>query len=108
MYTEKLKQEKDDLSNSNFRVNMAFEQLIRVPSVDFSRPTTEEDEKRKYEIADNIATELIANLSPEDRLDVFNNVRSRLESALKSQVEDMAYKLENETKYFENLKNIIY
>lgn len=108
MYTEKLKQEKNDLSNSNFRVNMAFEQLNRVPSVNFDRPTTEEHEKRKAEIADNTANELIANLSPEDRLDVFNNIRSRLENALKLQVEDMAYRLESETKYFENLKNIIY
>ena len=105
MYTEKLEQERP---LSTFKLDMAFEQIDKPKSFAFDRPTTEEHEKRKREIADNIATELIANLSPEDRFDVFNYVRSRLENALKSQVEEMAYKLESEGKYFEALRNLIY
>ena len=105
MYTEKLEQERPV---STFKVDMAFEQINRPKNLAFDRPTTEEHEKRKHEIADNIATELISNLSPEDRLDVFSNVRSRLENALKSQVEDMACKLESDVKYFEALRNLIY
>ncbi len=105
MYTEKLEQERP---LSTFKIDMAFEQVNRPKSFAFDRPTTEEHEKIKHEIADSIANELIANLSPEDRFDVFNNVRSRLENALKSQVEEMAYKLESEGKYFEALRNLIY
>ena len=85
MCTEKLDQERPV---STFKVDMAFEQINRPKNFAFDRTTTEEHEKRKHEIADNIATELIANLSPEDRFDVFNNVRSRLENVLKSQVEE--------------------
>ena len=105
MYTEKLEQESPV---STFKLDMAFEQINRPKNFAFDRPTTEEHEKRKHEIADNIATELIANLSPEDRFDVFNQVRTQLEIALKEQAEEMAYKIESDSKYFELLRNLIY
>lgn len=105
MYGEKVEQER---LMPTIKLDMAFEQINRPKSVNFDRPTTEEHEKRKHEIANDISDSLISNLSPEDRFDVFNNVRSRLESALKSQVEEMAYKLESDSKYFEGLRNLIY
>jgi hypothetical protein len=105
MYGEKVEQER---LMPTIKLDMAFEQINRPKSVIFDRPTTEEHEKRKHEIANDISDSLIANLSPEDRFDVFNNIRSRLESALKSQVEEMAYRLQSDSKYFEGLKNLIY
>ena len=90
------------------KVDLAFEKLERTESISFERTTTEEHERRKKEIAEDISTGLIGNLSPEDRLEVFNIVRSRLEKALKSQVEEMSERLENEMAYFDAIQEIIY
>jgi hypothetical protein len=91
-----------------FNTEMAFESLNRPKNIDFSRPTTEEHEKQKDQIAEDMSKTLIQNFSPEDRLDVFIKVRRNLERSLTKTVNEMANKLEYEVEYFEKLKKIIY
>ena len=91
-----------------FNTEMAFESLNRPKNIDFSRQTTEEHEKLKDEIAEDMSKTLIQNFSPEDRLDVFIKVRRNLERSLTENINEMANRLEHEVEYFEKLKQIIY
>ena len=105
MYTEKSEQ---NTLLSTSRINMAFEQVNRPKRQIIDRPTTEEHEAKKLEFANHFSKELINAFTPEDRFDVFNQVRSQLEIALKEQAEEMACKIERDSNYFELLRNLIY
>lgn len=90
------------------RITMAFEKANRPERQIIDRPTTEEHEDKKKDFANHFSKELINAFTPEDRFDVFNQVRSQLETALKEQAEEIACKIENDSKYFELLRNLIY
>ena len=105
MHTEKL--ERNTLLSTP-RIDMAFEQVKRPKRQIIDRPTTEESETKKMEFANHFSKELINAFTPEDRFDVFNQVRAQLEIALKEQAEEMAYKIEGDSKYLELLRNLIY
>jgi hypothetical protein len=104
MYTEK--SEKVELTMP--KIDMAFEQVNRPKRQIMDRPTTEEHEAKKKDFASQVSKELINAFTPEDRFDIFNEIRSNLEKALKEQAEQMAYKIESDVKYFELIKNLIY
>lgn len=87
---------------------MAYESVNRPKRQIIDRPTTEEHESKKREFAEHFARELINTFVAEDRFDVFNDVRVQLEIALKQQAEEMAYKFEQDSKYFDLLRNLIY
>ena len=103
MYTEKPEQD-----TSTPIINMAFEQVNRPKRQIIDRPTTEEHEKKKIELANHFSKELINAFTPEDRFDIFNQVRRQLEIALKEQAEETAYKIESDSKYLELLRDLIY
>ena len=105
MYTEKSEQ---NTLLSTPRIDMAFEHVNRSKRQIIDRPTTEEHEAKKMEFANHFSKYLINAFTPEDRFDVFNQVRSQLEIALKEQSEEMAYKIESDSKYLELLRNLIY
>jgi hypothetical protein len=105
MYTEKKEQ---NTLLSTPRIEMAYESINRPKRQIIDRPTTEEHESKKREFAEHFAKELIHAFSPEDRFDVFNEVRSQLEIELKQQAEELSYKIEGDSKYLELLKNLIY
>lgn len=105
MYTEKSEQ---NTFLSTPRIDMAFEKVDRPKRPIIDRPTSEEHEAKKIEFANHFSSELINTFTPEDRFDVFNQVRSQLEIALIEQAEEMAYKIESDSKYLELLKNLIY
>jgi len=105
MHTEKSEQERPiDAIN----VSMAIDNKKEYQRQIFDRPTTEEHEKKKKEFSISVSKELINSFSAEDRFDIFNDIRRELEKALRSQVEDMAYRLRTDNEYFEGLKNLIY
>ena len=105
MYTEKSEQ---NTLLSTPRIDMAFEHVNRPKRQIIDRLTTEEHEAKKMEFANHFSKDLINAFTPEDRFDVFNQVRSQLEIALKEQAEEMAYKIESDSKYLELLRNLIY
>lgn len=94
--------------NVRFSTNMAFEQVNRETVALLARPTTEECEIRKQDFVKDVTKALVDNFTPEDRFEIFRNIRENLEKALKFQVEEMACKLESDVDYFENLKKLIY
>jgi hypothetical protein len=104
MYTEK--SERVELAIP--KIDMAFEQVKRPKRQIIDRTTTEEYESKKREFVEHFAKELIHAFSPEDRFDVLNEVRSRLEITLKQQAEELSCKIYDDLKYFELLKNLIY
>jgi hypothetical protein len=95
-------------SLGTIKVDMAYESIKRPIRQIIDKPTTEEHESKKREFAEHLAKELINTFTPEDIFDVFNDVRGQLEIALKEQVEDLACKIESDSKYFELLRNLIY
>ena len=103
MYTEK----SENLEQA-IRIDMAFEQVNRPKRQIMDRPTTEEHEAKKKDFASQVSKELINSFSPEDRFDIFNEIRSNLERELKTEAENLAYKLDSESKYLDLLKNLIY
>ena len=104
MYTEK----KEELRLPVMDIKMAIDNKPEFKRVIFERPTTEEHEKKKMDIALQFSKEMINTFSPEDRFDIFNDIRKEFEKALRQQCEEMAYRLESETKYFDGLKSLIY
>ena len=74
MYTEK--SEQNTLSSTQ-KIDMAFEQVKRPKRQIIDRPTTEEHEAKKMEFASHFSKELINAFTPEDRFDVFNQVRTQ-------------------------------
>lgn len=105
MYTEKSEQER---ILPTIKVDMAIDNKKEYQRQIFDRPTTEEHEKKKKDFAMSVSKELINSFTPEDRFDIFNDIRRELEKALRVQVEDMAYRLKTDNEYFEGLKNLIY
>ena len=89
-------------------IKMAIDNKPEYKRQIFERPTTEEHEKKKKEFALSVSKELISQFTPEDRFDIFNEVRRELETSLRQTVEEMAYELDGKSKYFEGLKNLIY
>jgi hypothetical protein len=93
MYTEKSEQERPI---ETINVPMAIDNKKEYQRQIFDRPTTEEHEKTKKEFSTSVSKELIGSFSAEDRFDIFNDIRRELEKALRSQVEDMAYRLKTD------------
>ena len=106
MYTEDSVKESPSLTGMS--VPMAIDNKKEYQRQIFDRPTTEEYEKKKKDFSMSVSKELIGGFSAEDRFDIFNDIRRELEKALRSQVEDMAYRLKTDNEYFEGLKNLIY
>lgn len=89
-------------------IKMAMDENPEYKRPIFDRPTTEEHENKKKEFAYQVAGEMIKEFTPEDRFDIFNDIRHELETSLRQTVEEMAYELNERSKYFEGLKNLIY
>ena len=107
MFTNKV-ETKREISLPVMDVKMAIDNKPEYKRQIFDRPTTEEYEKKKKEFAYQVSQEMITAFTPEDRFDIFNEVRRELEKALRQTVEEMAYELDDKSKYFEGLKGLIY
>jgi hypothetical protein len=91
------------------RFSMAIDRIDRPDNFErVATPTTEEHEKKKKELALKFSKELIDNFTPEDRFDIFNDVRRELETHLRGECEDMFNDLNRQKERFELLTNIIY
>lgn len=107
MFTNEVETKKE-ISLPVMDIKMAIDNKPEYKRQIFDRPTTEEHEKKKKEFAYQVSQEMIKAFTPEDRFDIFNEVRRELEKALRQTVEEMAYELDGKSKYFEGLKGLIY
>jgi hypothetical protein len=87
---------------------LAFEDLVKPTRRLITEAINEENEKRKREVAFEISSGLINGFNPEDRFDIFSEVRSNLEAALKEKAYDLHSKIETDVAYLDMLKNLIY
>jgi hypothetical protein len=87
---------------------MAIDDRLEVPMPSFNKPRTEEYEKSKKEAVGKITEHLLDGFAPEDRAEIFNDVRRNLNDALREHCCSMASEIEHKNNYFESLTKLVH